>query len=105
MVAEPTPNPDSIMFYPKNRDVMGDGARTKQHKDKHECVEAPLASALFRVTGVDGVLLGAKHVTVTKKDTMAWDLLKPNIELVMSQFFAAGLDPVDPKMKWNHIVV
>ncbi|CAJ1384984.1 unnamed protein product [Effrenium voratum] len=92
VVAEPTPNPDSVMFYPDDKDVLGEGTKTMRFSNKYETNDSPLAAAIFKVKGVNEVLLAAKHVTVTKKSTSDWNLLQPNLELVISQFYAAGLE-------------
>eukprot|EP00931_Biecheleriopsis_adriatica_P022365 TRINITY_DN14393_c0_g1_i1.p1 TRINITY_DN14393_c0_g1~~TRINITY_DN14393_c0_g1_i1.p1 ORF type:complete len:244 (+),score=53.50 TRINITY_DN14393_c0_g1_i1:61-732(+) len=89
--AEPTPNPDSVMFYPDERDVLGDGINTIRFGNKYETNDSPLAAAIFKVKGVSEVLLAAKHVTVTKTPASDWNLMQPNLELVISQFYAAGL--------------
>ena len=95
MIAEKTPNPESIMFYPQGKDVLGTGAKTKSYTDKHSAAETSmLASALFKINGVSGVMLGQRHVTVSKTTDVDWDFVKPNIELVIAQFFAAGLEPI-----------
>eukprot|EP00747_Dinoflagellata_sp_TGD_P210606 gnl/TRDRNA2_/TRDRNA2_83868_c0_seq1.p1 gnl/TRDRNA2_/TRDRNA2_83868_c0~~gnl/TRDRNA2_/TRDRNA2_83868_c0_seq1.p1 ORF type:complete len:220 (+),score=45.73 gnl/TRDRNA2_/TRDRNA2_83868_c0_seq1:35-694(+) len=94
IVAEPTPNPDSVMFYPSARDVLGPGTKTKQFKNKFETNDSPLAAALFKVHGVHEVHLAQRHVTVTKSQKINWDHVQPSVELVMSQFFASGLQPV-----------
>ncbi len=54
-----------------------------------------LANSLFKVHGVQGVMLAARHVTITKTPEHDWELLQPNVELVLSQFFAAGLEVMD----------
>jgi len=64
--------------------------------DKYSCGNAPLAAALFRVYGVKQVMLSANAVTVTKEKDVGWDLVKPNIELVMSQFFEADIPAAYP---------
>merc|ERR1719191_2324306 len=97
VIAEPTPNPDSIMFYPSARDVLGRGTKTKQYRDRHTCAESPLAAALFKVHGVSEIMLAQRHVTVTKKAQIEWAQLKPNVELVMSQFFASGITVIRPE--------
>lgn len=33
------------------------------------------------------MLLAARHATVTKSPETEWEMLKPNVELVISQFF------------------
>ncbi|CAK9028345.1 unnamed protein product [Durusdinium trenchii] len=59
---------------------------------RYETSDSPLAAAIFKVKGVNEVLLAAKHVTVTKTPSSDWNLLQPNLELVISQFYAAGLE-------------
>mmetsp|Transcript_65896 Transcript_65896/g.123005 ORF Transcript_65896/g.123005 Transcript_65896/m.123005 type:complete len:235 (+) Transcript_65896:53-757(+) len=91
ITAEPTPNPDSLMFFPESRLVLGDGARSKEFKNKFETTESPLAEALFKVRGVTEVLLAPAHVTIRKSEGAEWDMVQPRIETVMSQFYASGI--------------
>ena len=42
------------------------------------------------------MLLGPNHVTITKKKEFDWQVVKPSIELVLSQFFDAGIPIVRP---------
>lgn len=79
------------MFYPDQRQVLGEGIKTKKFSNKYELFDSPLAAAIFKVRGVNEVLLAAHHITVTKHSDMEWDLIQPNVELVISQFYAAGL--------------
>lgn len=96
IITEQTPNPDSLMFYPLATQVLGSGAKTKTFANKAAAAQiSPLATSLFKVHGVATVMLAARHVTVTKADFADWELLKPNLELVMSQFFAAGLEVIE----------
>jgi len=89
-----TPNPDSMMFKPDGNDVVGSGNKTKVYSNKYDTQESPLAAALFKVKGVKEIMLAADTVTVTKIANIDWMFLEPNIQLVMSQFFAAGLQAV-----------
>jgi len=91
-----TPNPESVMFQPEKCDVMGAGNKVKTFTNKYETQESPLAAALFKVKGVKEIMLAAEHVTVTKDANVGWELIEPNVQLVMSQFFAAGLQVVRP---------
>jgi len=79
------------MFYPSELDVLGDGTTTRKFSNRHDTADSPLAAAIFKVKGVSEVLLASKHVTVTKSPTADWDDVGPNVELVISQFYAAGL--------------
>lgn len=49
------------------------------------------------MSGVDSVLLGPQHVTVTKKKEFDWQVVKPSVELVLSQFFDSGIPIVRPE--------
>eukprot|EP00392_Amoebophrya_sp_AT5.2_P005339 g5348.t1 len=85
------------MFYPQGQDVLGNAAKTKTFNDKASATKSLLATALFKIHGVSQIMLAARHVTVTKQPDLDWELVRPNIELVMSQFFAAGLEVMDPR--------
>lgn len=93
---EDTPNPESIILTPEGKDVLGAGSKTRTYSDKYSCGDAPLAAALFRVYGVKHVMLAGSNVTVTKEKDVAWDLVKPNLELVMSQFFSSDMPAAHP---------
>ena len=93
---EDTPNPESVILTPEGKDVLGPGTKTRVFPDKYSCSKAPLAAALFRVYGVKQVMLTAHAVTVTKEKDVSWDMVKPNLELVMSQFFTTDMEPVYP---------
>ena len=104
VISEATPNPESIVFFPQGKEVLP-ASRDKKHgkpksktfkaEDKHSIKSSLLASALFKVHGVHTVMLQEKKITVTKEKDAGWEFLKPNVELVMSQFFAAGLEVID----------
>ncbi|CAE8720830.1 unnamed protein product, partial [Polarella glacialis] len=97
VTAEPTPNPESVMFTPEEQEVLGSGLKTMQFTNKYDAqalADSPLAAAIFKVKGVSEVFLAARHVTVTKTPAAAWSMIEPNVELVISQFYAAGLTAV-----------
>jgi len=95
VIAESTPNPEAIMFYPQGKQVLGHNAKTKSYADRHGCRESPLAAALFKIQGINQVLLGQRHITITKGNGASWDHVKPNVELVVSQFFATQIPIID----------
>eukprot|EP00927_Polykrikos_kofoidii_P074532 TRINITY_DN70531_c0_g1_i1.p1 TRINITY_DN70531_c0_g1~~TRINITY_DN70531_c0_g1_i1.p1 ORF type:complete len:280 (+),score=45.03 TRINITY_DN70531_c0_g1_i1:44-841(+) len=102
---EATPNPDSIMFYPDGGKVLGEGIKTMSYTNDFETRdESLLANAILKIRGVSEVLLAAKHVTVTKESALSWEVLQPNVELVISQFFSAGLEVVRPDAKEREVV-
>jgi len=93
---EDTPNPESMIITPEGKSVLGAGSKTRVYQDKYSSNDAPLAQALFRVYGVKTVMLTANAVTVTKEKDVTWDLVKPNLELVMSQFFSTDMPAAYP---------
>jgi Fe-S cluster biogenesis protein NfuA len=82
------------MFYPGKHQVLGKGMKTIKFNNKYDTADSQLAAAIFKVKGVNEVMLAARHVTVTKESRLSWDILQPNLELVISQFYAAGLTAV-----------
>ena len=95
--AEQTPNPEALMFYlDKGRDVLGPNSKSMIFTDKYDCGKSALASSLFRVHGVSSVLLGPKHITINKQPQFEWLALRPNVELVIGQFFETGMPAARP---------
>mmetsp|Transcript_15914 Transcript_15914/g.35432 ORF Transcript_15914/g.35432 Transcript_15914/m.35432 type:complete len:352 (-) Transcript_15914:33-1088(-) len=94
--AATTPNPASVMFAPEGKEVLGSSLRPRVYRGLEDCADSMLAATLFRVRGVHEVMLGASHVTVTKVEDAEWQHVSPNVELVMSQFFASELPTVAP---------
>lgn len=97
VVAEATPNPESVIFHPAGKEVLGDGMKTRKFTNKYDTEDSPLAAVIFKVRGVSEVLLAGHHITVTKGGNLSWELIQPNVELVISQFYAAGLKPLKPE--------
>jgi Scaffold protein Nfu/NifU N terminal len=60
-----TPNPSSLMFLP-GKPVMESG--TKDFSSAREAMASPLATALFRIDGVEGVFYGSDFVTIKVRD-------------------------------------
>ena len=73
---EGTPNPATLKFLP-GRDVMG--LSTADFASPASAGRSPLATALFDLGGVARVFFGGDFITVTKNDTVDWDMLKPQV--------------------------
>jgi Fe-S cluster biogenesis protein NfuA len=71
---EPTPNPATLKFLP-GETVLSSG--TADFPNAEAAGRSPLARALFDIDGVKGVFLGSDFVTVTKDDTLDWQVMKP----------------------------
>ena len=88
---EPTPNPDVMKFLPR-RSVSG--GRIVDYPSKQDHVdESPLAARLFAVEGVQGVMLGADFISVTRKAGASWPELKPPLQGAIIAHYHSG-DPV-----------
>lgn len=73
---EETPNPATLKFLP-GRVLMAEG--TADFKSQEEALKSPLAHKLFEIDGITGIFFGSDFITVSKKDTMEWTVLKPSI--------------------------
>jgi len=73
---ERTPNSATLKFLP-GRPVMEKG--TANFTDAEKARRSPLATDLFGLGGISGVLLGFDFITVTKSDDKDWEIMKPQI--------------------------
>ena len=84
---EQTPNPETLKFLP-GRVVMEDG--TAFYQSVNDTSDSPLAKKLFDVDGVIGVFLGSDFITITKKENLEWQVLKPSILGSIMDHFNSG---------------
>ena len=84
---EVTANPATLKFIPGQR-VIGEG--TANFPTREDTASSPLASRLYRIDGVNGVLFGTDYITVTKAHDQDWALLKPPILGVIMEHFISG---------------
>ncbi len=81
MHAERTPNPQSIKWV-LSQEIVPRGV-TAQFQSRLEAQASPLAARLFAVDGVEGVLLAANFVSVTKRSELEWtDLAQPLVDAI-----------------------
>ena len=73
---EETPNPATLKFLP-GQTVLGTGTANFSEGDKVE--GSPLAKKLFDVEVVTGVFLGSDFITITKSQSIDWQVMKPLI--------------------------
>ena len=81
---EITPNPLTLKFI-HGRIVMDDG--TLFFKNIEEAKDSPFAKKLFNIEGIEGVFFGSDFITITKKQEVNWDTLKPLVLGVISDFY------------------
>ena len=91
-----TPNP-STLKYVVDTALLPRGAMnftTRELADE----KSPLASKLFGIKGVHGVMLGTNFVTVTKGDEGEWDELNDGVMTTIDAHLTGGGVVVDPQV-------
>lgn len=84
-----TPNPNTLK-YSVNRQLLAQGAANfTQKSDADE--RSPLASKLFEVAGICGVMIGRDFVTVTKTEDGDWDLVHKSTSRILEGHLSADL--------------
>jgi NFU1 iron-sulfur cluster scaffold homolog, mitochondrial len=71
------------------RQVLESG--TRNFPDARSAVASPLARSLFRVPGVEGVMLGPSFISISKKEDADWALMKPDLFAGIMDFFSSNL--------------
>ena len=89
---ERTPNSATLKFLP-GRTVMEKG--TANFTDAEKARLSPLATDLFGLDGISGVLLGFDFITVTKSDDKDWEIMKPPILGAIMDHFQSGKSVIE----------
>ena len=84
---EQTPNPQTLKFLP-GKIVMEDG--TAFFQNIKESLNSPFAKRLFEVEGVSGVFFGSDFITITKNQSLDWQVLKPLILSSIMDHYNSG---------------
>ena len=84
---EQTPNPQTLKFLP-GKVVMEDGTAFFQNID--EASNSPFAMRLFKIDGVDGVFFGSDFITITKSQSIEWQIMKPLVLGSIMDHFNSG---------------
>lgn len=86
-----TPNP-STLKYVVDRTLLPRGAVNFPSKDAVQ-ERSPLATKLFDIAGVTGVMIGSNFVTVTKGENGEWDVLNDSVMATLDSHLTAD-EPV-----------
>jgi Fe-S cluster biogenesis protein NfuA len=78
-----TPNPNTLK-YSVNRELLDKGAANFTRKEEAEA-RSPLATKLFNVAGIAGVMIGKNFITVTKTDEGDWDVVHKSSSTIIEQ--------------------
>ena len=81
---EPTPNPLTLKFLP-GRTVTKEG--TIFYQSESEAINSPFAKRMFAVDGVNSVFFGSDFITITKNDSLDWQVMKPAILAAIMDHF------------------
>tara|TARA_A100001015_G_scaffold208620_1_gene233432 strand:+ start:187 stop:750 length:564 start_codon:yes stop_codon:yes gene_type:complete len=80
LTAMPTPNPNTIKFL-VDKVFFEKGSIDFPDSDKAK--SSPLPKAIFKVSGIDGVMIGTNFISITKEDAAGWDtVLEPSSEII-----------------------
>ncbi len=97
---EHTPNPQTLKFLP-GKVVMDDGTAFFQNIE--EGSNSPFAKRLFKVEGVEGVFFGSDFITITKQQSVDWQIMKPIILSAIMDHYNSGDKTIDnPEKKENN---
>lgn len=86
---EPTPNPDTVKFLPG--ETVAGQAGPFDFASESEAGISPLAQAVFSVSGVTRVFLGADFLSVSKQETADWKHVRPMVLAAIMDHYVAGL--------------
>ena len=84
---EATPNPATLKFLP-GETVVEEGPFDFADRSEADG-RSVLAETLFNVDGVEGVFFGFDFITITKRDDLEWQHLKPAVLGVIMEHFMA----------------
>lgn len=86
---ENTPNHNALKFLPGS-EVSGSGPVFYNNSAEVKG-ESQLALKLFYIEGVEAVFYGYDFITITKNESSSWDILKPEILMVIMDHFVSGM--------------
>eukprot|EP00924_Labyrinthula_sp_SR-Ha-C_P008254 maker-scaffold_11-snap-gene-7.8-mRNA-1 protein AED:0.29 eAED:0.29 QI:223/1/1/1/1/1/2/57/290 len=87
---EETPNPSSLKFHPGTEVLpteYGSSMIFKRSEGAQSFSNSPLAKSLFKIPGIDGLMLGSDFVSINKNETVSWSQLKPDVFSHLMMFF------------------
>jgi NFU1 iron-sulfur cluster scaffold homolog, mitochondrial len=93
---EDTPNPNSLKFIP-GVDVLGNNHEPVFFKNEESTSISPLAGKLFSLPFVKNIMLGSDFITVTKDEDFTWESIKPDILIIIMEFFITGMSVLQKK--------
>lgn len=93
---EDTPNEQALKFLPSTN-IMPAG-ETMEYLSGREAFASPLARKLFAIEGIKTVMFGSNFITVEKKTSTQWMLIKPEIFSILTESLTSGEPIFDENM-------
>ncbi len=79
-----TPNPNTLK-YSVNRELIPAGA-VNITSAKEAAEKSPLGVALYKINGIEGIMIGRDFITITKADSGDWDKVHREASLTIEAF-------------------
>ncbi|RCK55109.1 NifU-like protein, mitochondrial [Candida viswanathii] len=92
-----TPNPNALKFISEECPILPMEDKTMEFSTAFQAMHSPLALMLFKIPGVNSVMLGHDFLTVNKQEYMPWASLKPEIVEHLDEFLTSKKQPVITK--------
>ncbi|MBS1583482.1 MAG: NifU family protein [Bacteroidetes bacterium] len=86
--AEMTPNPATMRFV-SSRLLVPDGRMLEFRKAEEADTVSPLAAKVFDLPFVTGVFISGNFITVTKNDSIDWDLVQMELREYIQEYLNA----------------
>ena len=93
---EHTPNPQTLKFLP-GKVVMDEG--TSFFQNIEEASDSPFAKRLFEIDGVEGVFFGSDFITITKSQSLDWQIMKPLVLGSIMDHYNSGEETIKKEKK------
>ena len=90
---EETPNPNALKFLPGS--AVSPSGPVFFNSNEEALQKSGLATKIFQVGNVEAVFYGTDFITVTKSEETNWDLLKPEILMIIMDHLVAGMPVFD----------
>ena len=94
-----TPNLNALKFLPGKPVLPPDHPTVDFSSFKAASARSPLASALFHIDGVRGVLLAADFISVNVEDGSDWNVIKPSVYAAIMDFYSSNQPAIKPDPK------
>jgi Fe-S cluster biogenesis protein NfuA len=95
---ESTPNPNALKFMP-GQDISHEPMYFLNIEDAKSSF---LARKILGIKGVESVFFGSNFITVSKSESGLWDILKPEVLMMIMDHLTSGLTIFDYPQEKNN---